>query len=79
MTRQTGVTIVSAAILVGLSGIAQADDAAHHRGQAARAAAPAAEATMRKLPDQGVSRLAVAKPQSSCSNITCAGYSGVGF
>jgi hypothetical protein len=79
MSRKIGVIIVSAALLVGWSGIAQADDAAHHRGQAARAAAPAAEANLRKLPGQSILGLAVAKPQSSCNNITCAGYAGVGF
>jgi uncharacterized membrane protein len=79
MSRQIGVIIVSAALLAGLSGIAQADDAVHHRGQAARAAAPGAEAILRKLPDQRITGLAVAKPQSGCSNIACAGYSGVGF
>ena len=79
MSRRSCVIIVSAAFLVGLSGIAQADDAVRHRVQTARALAPTAEASLRKLPDQSASGLAIARPQTGCNNITCAGYFGVGF
>jgi hypothetical protein len=79
MSKQSRI-ILSASLLVGLSGLAHADTV-HHRSQAARAMHPTAEALLRKLPDQNVYGMAIAKPQSSCSDITCPGYAliGIGF
>jgi hypothetical protein len=80
MSKQSRVIVVSTALLIGFSGIAQAD-AVHHRGQAARTVRPSAEAILRKLPDQNVYGMAITKTQSSCNDITCPGYSliGIGF
>jgi hypothetical protein len=84
MSKQSRVIIASTALLVGLSGIAQAA-AVHHRGQTARMDRPTAEALLRKLPDQNIYGMAIANPQSSpqanCSDITCPGFAlvGIGF
>ena len=80
MSKQSHVILASAALLVGLSGVARAD-AVHHRGQAAKTVRPTAEALLRKLPDQNIYGMAIAKPQSSCNDISCSGYAliGIGF
>ena len=80
MSTQSRVIIVSAALLVGLSGLAQAA-AVHHRSQATRMIHPTAEAILHSLPDQNIYGMAIAKPQPICNDITCAGYGlvGIGF
>jgi hypothetical protein len=80
MSKQSRVIVVSTALLIGFSGIAQAG-APYHRDQAARTARPSVEAILHKLPDQNVYGMAIAKSQSSCSDITCPGFVlvGIGF
>jgi hypothetical protein len=80
MSKQSHVIIVSAALVLGLSGIARAD-AVNHRNHAAKTARPSVEAMLRKLPDQNIYGMAIAKPQPSCSDITCSGFAliGIGF
>ena len=80
MRNQSRVIVVSTALLIGFSGIAQAG-AVHHRDQAARTIPPSAETILRKLPDQNIYGMAIAKPRSSCNDITCPGYAliGIGF
>lgn len=81
MSKQINAIIVSAALVFGFSGVAHAD-AVKHRDHVAKAARPSPEALLRKLPDQNIYGMAIAKPRSSsCDNITCPGYSliGIGF
>jgi hypothetical protein len=80
MSKHNRVVIVSAALVAACSGIAQAGTV-HHRGPAARTIQPSVEAILHKLPDQNIYGMAIAKPQPSCSDITCPGYGliGIGF
>jgi hypothetical protein len=87
MSKRSSVIIVSVAILAGLSGIAQADNS-QHRGQAVKAVRPISEATLRKLQDQNIYGMAVARPdlvvatpRPQCSDMTCPGFAliGIGF
>jgi hypothetical protein len=80
MSKHNRIVIVSVALVAAFSGIAQAGTV-HHRGPAARTIQPSVEAILHKLPDQNVYGMAIAKPQASCSDITCPGFSlvGIGF
>jgi hypothetical protein len=80
MSKQSRVIIVSAALVLGFSGVARAD-VVNHRNHAAKTVRPTAEALLRELQDQNIYGMAIAKPQPSCNDITCPGYAliGIGF
>ncbi len=89
MNKYTSMLFVSAAVVVGLSGMARADYTAVRTqsdvsGKAVRAASlphtqRSLDATQRRVPSPNM--MALAKPQSPCNTIACGGYVmiGVGF
>jgi hypothetical protein len=85
MRTHTMIAILSAALVAGLAGTANADPV-RHSGQSANPTRTVSEATLRKITQQNIYGQALpnqpnAVPARACADITCPGFAliGIGF